>query len=251
MKRAGALLASLMVAVSALSTTASPIQAHTADAWSNSNAFRSACVGFNNTYPQQMYSMARTQMALLGYSPINGAVGSSFTRSGFLGHVLSDWGVYVHSHGDNYWASSGAPNVDSGFMQDPGTTRCNSSADIIRSSAIKSATLGTPYNLVVMSTCYLGSSTSTMPAAFQIEKRKANIGAREFFLGYAHSTFDSSAYRFESTFFTYLNAGANHSRTVHQAFTYAAGIGGYTAPDSANPFEPNWWGDPNYNGVPG
>ncbi len=252
MKRAGALLVSVMVAVSALGTTASPILARTADIWSNSDGFRSACVGFNNTYPSQMYSMARSQMATLGYSPINGALGSSFTKANFLGHVLSDWGVYVHSHGDNYWASSGAPNVDSGFLQDPGTSRCNSSsADMVRSSAIKSATRGSPYNLVVMSTCYLGGPTSTMPGAFQIEKMKTNIGSHEFFLGYVHSTFDSAAYRFESAFFTFLNGGTNHNRTVHQAFTYAAGIGGYTGPNSSNPFEPNWWGDPNYNGVAG
>ncbi len=251
MKRAGALLVSVLVAVSTLAA-ASPVAAHTADTWSNSNGFRSACVGFNNTYPSQMYSWARSQMSLLGYSPINGALGASFTRSAFLGHVLSDWGVYVHTHGDNYWASSGRPNVDSGFLQDPGTTRCNSSStDMIRSSAIKAATKGSPYNLVIMSTCALGDTSSTMPAAFQIQMMKTNMAEREFYLGYAHSTYDSSAFRFEKAFFTYLNGGSNHERTVHQAFTYASGIGGYESPDSANPFEPNWWGNPNYNGVAG
>jgi hypothetical protein len=250
MKRAGALLVSVMVAVSALGVTALPTYAHSADAWSNSDAFSSACVGFNDTYPQQMYSMARSQMSLLGYSPISGALGPSFTRSAFLINVFYDYGVYVHSHGDNYWAVSGAPNVDSAFLQDPGSGHCNSSNDLVRASAIKTATMGTPYNLVVMSTCYLGSSTSTMPGAYQIEKVRVS-SQREFYLGYAKSTYDSSAFRFEQAFFTFLNGGTNHNRTVAQAFTYAAGIGGYSAVDAANPFTPSWFGNPNYNGVAG
>ena len=28
-------------------------------------------------------------------------------------------------------------------------------------------------------------------------------------------------------------------------------IGGYAYPDSANPFQANWWGNPNYNGTAG
>ena len=75
-------------------------------------------------------------------------------RTAFLNKVLYDWAVYVHTHGDNYWAASGWPNVDSAILQDPGYGRCNnSSVDMIRSSAIKAATMGTPYNLVIMSTC--------------------------------------------------------------------------------------------------
>jgi len=55
---------------------------------------------------------------------------------------------------------------------------------VIRSSSIKAATMGSSYNLVVMSTCMLGSSRSTMPDAFQIEKTKSST-QREFYLGYA------------------------------------------------------------------
>jgi hypothetical protein len=250
MKRAGALLVSIIAAVSALGATASPVTARTADAWSNADAFKSNCLGFNDSYPQLMYSQAHTQMALLGYSPVTGALGAAFTRTAFLNEVWYDYGVYVHSHGDNYWASTGAPKVDSAFLQDPGSRHCNTSSDMVRSSAIKTATSGTPYNLVVMSTCYLGSSTSTMPGAYQIEKVKTST-QREFFLGYVYSTFDSSAYRFENVFFTYLNGSASHARTAYQAFVYATGIGGYTAPNSSNPFQANWWGNPNYNGTPG
>jgi hypothetical protein len=250
MKRAGALLVSLIAAVSALGATASPIYAKQGDAWSNSDSFTSTCLGFTDTYPAQMYSLAKTQMGLLGYT-MYGAIGPGFTRSAFLTNVWMDYAVYVHSHGDNYWAVSGPPSVDSGFLQDPGSGKCSSTGtDIVRASSVKTATGGTPYNLVVMSTCYLGSTSSTMPGAFQIEKMKTN-SQKEFFLGYAHSTFDSSAFRFEKAFFTYLNGGPNHERTAYQAFLYAVGIGGYTAPSSAEPFEPNWWGNPNYNGVAG
>jgi len=250
MKRAGALLVSFVAAAAALGTMAAPVSARTADAWSNSDAFTSKCLGFTDNYPSIMYSQAKAQMAGLAYSPITGALGSGFTRTAFLNEVFYDYGVYVHSHGDNYWASSGAPNVDSGFLQDPGSGKCNTSSDIVRSSAIRTATSGTPYNLVVMSTCYMGASKSTMPGAFQIEKVK-NSTQREFYLGYTYSTYDSSAYLFEANFFSYLNGAADHSRTVYQAFAYALGRGGYEAPDTSDPFQPNWWGNPNYNGTAG
>ncbi len=249
MKRAARWLVSATIALSAIGATAIPASAHTGDVWSNSDGFSYACIGITNTYPSQMYSQARTQMGLLGYSPVGGALGSSFTRANFLNADFYDYGVYAHTHGDNYWAASGAPAIDSAILQDPGTTRCNSSSkDMIRSSSIKSATMGTPYNLVIMSTCMLGSSNSTMPGAFQIEKVK-NSSQREFYLGFAKTTWDSSAMRFERAFFTYLNA--DHNRTAYQAFAYAQGIGGYEAVNSANPFTPNWWGNPNYNGVAG
>jgi lysozyme family protein len=64
-------------------------------------------------------------------------------------------------------------------------------------------------------------------------------------------TYDSSQLRFERAFWSYLNGAALHTRTAYQAFTYAMSIGGYSAPDSANPFQPNWWGNPNYNGTAG
>jgi hypothetical protein len=251
MKRAETLLVSVLLAVSALGATTQGAFAYTGDVWSNSDSFTARCLGFTDTYPQQLYSLTTGQMGALGYQPITGALGSSFTRSAFLSEVFYDYAVYVHSHGDNYWASSGRPNVDSAIMQDPGPTRCSDfSKDAIRSSTIKSTTIGTPYNLVIMSTCNLGSSSSTMPNAFQIEMTKAST-QREFYLGYAYLTYDSSELRFERAFWSYLNGAPNHQRTLYQAFTYAVGIGGYSAPDSADPFQPNWWGNPNYNGTPG
>jgi hypothetical protein len=251
MRRAKTLLVSILLAVSALGATAQGAFAFRGDVWSNSNAFSRNCLGFTDTYPQQMYSLNTAQMAALGYSPVGGALGSAFTRSAFLGNVFYDYAVYAHTHGDNYWASSGAPNVDSAILQDPGTGKCNSfSRDAIRSSAIKAATYGTFYNLVIMSTCKLGSSASTMPGAFQIEKTKSSP-EREFYLGYVYLTYDSAAFRFEKALWSYLNGAPNHQRTLYQAFTYAASIGGYPVPNSANPFQANWWGNRNYNGTPG
>ena len=247
MKRAKVLLVSALLATSSLSGVAQNAAAYGGAVWTNSDSFTTRCLGVSDTYPSQMYSLAKAQFAALGYSPLKGAIGSSFTRSAFLNEVLSDWGVYVHSHGDNYYAASGRPAIDSAFLQDPGSTACSDkNRDIVRSSAIKAATWTTPYNLVIMSTCYLGSSSSTMPAAFSIEKVK-NSSDREFYLGYVYSTYDSAQLRFEKAFWSYLNGGA---RTALQAYTYASSIGGYSSPDSADPFQADWWGNPNFNGRP-
>ena len=247
MKRAKVLLVSALLAVSSLGAMTTTATAYNADVWTNSDSFTTKCIGVSDTYPSQLNSLARTQLAALGYGPLGGAIGASFTRSAFLNKVLADWAVYVHSHGDNYYAASGRPAIDSAFLQDPGSGACsNNSRDMVRSSAIKAATAGTPYNLVVMSTCYLGSSSSTMPAAFDIAKVKTSTD-REFYLGYVYSTYDSDMLRFERAFWSYLSGG---SRTALQAFTYASGIGGYSAPDAADPFRANWWGNPDFNGRP-
>jgi hypothetical protein len=247
MKRAQKLLVSVLLAVSTLGAMAQGALAYDGGVWSNSDSFTSRCLGFTDTYPKQLYSLARTQLTALGYNPADGALGASFTRSAFLASVRPDWVVYVHSHGDNYRATSGS-GIDSAFLQDPGTTACSDyKTDAIRSSAIKAATYPVPFNLVIVSTCYLGSSSSTMPGAFQIEKVK-NSTDWEFYLGYVHETYDSDALRFEKAFWSYLAGSASH--TAYQAFTYASGIGGYGQPDAADPFQANWWGNPNYNGRP-
>jgi hypothetical protein len=253
MRRAQTLLVSVLLAVSALGATAQGAFAYRADAWSNSDSFSYRCLGFTDTYPAQLYSLATSQLTRLGYSPVWGALGPNFSTSNFIAAVLPDWAVYAHTHGDNYWAASGYPNVDSALLQDPGSSRCsNFSLDAIRSSTIKSATRGSRYNLVVMSTCFLGSNSSTMPGAFQIEKIKNNLD-REFYLGYVYSTYDSSALRFEQAFWSYLNTPDpfGRRRTASSAFTYAASIGGYAAPNASNPFQANWWGNPTYDGTPG
>jgi hypothetical protein len=248
MKRAGRALVSVVLMWSALGAGASPVAAYTAHVWSNSDAFASQCLGFTDNYPKLHYNLNVSQLAKLGYSPVQGALGANFTKTAVLGTVFSDYAFYVHSHGDNYWASSGAPKVDSAFMQDPGAGQCNDSSDIVRSSSIKAKTQGTTYNIVIMSTCYLGSSSSTMPAAFQIEKVRTSTDP-EFYLGYVNSTWDSASYRFESAFWSYVNGGIG-TRNLSAAFNYAVSVGGYEPVSSTQPFKANWWGNPNYVGTP-
>jgi len=248
MKRASTLLVSIVIAASTLGASVQAAAAYNAHVWSNSDAFAATCLGFTDTYPKQHYSLTVSQFAKLGFSPVSGALGAGFTRSAFLGNVFYDYAVYVHSHGDNYWAASGAPNVDSAFLQDPGTGKCNTSKDMVRSSAIKTATAGTIYNIVIMSTCMLGSSSSTMPNAFQIAKTKTSAEFK-FYLGYVKHTWDSSSLRFEKAFWGYMNGGAPHTRWLSEAFTYAASIGGYEAVGT-EAFQANWWGNPQYDGTP-
>jgi hypothetical protein len=248
MKRASSLLVSAVLAGSVLGGAASPVTAYTAHVWSNSNAFASQCLGFTDNYPKLHYKLNVGQLAKLGFSPVQGALGAGFTKSAFLANVFSDYAVYVHSHGDNYWASSGAPNVDSGFMQDPGVGGCNDSGDIVRSSSIKATTQGTTYNIVIMSTCMLGSTSSTMPAAFQIAKVRTSTDP-EFYMGYPVHVWDSSSYRFESGFWSYINGGIG-TRMLSQAFAYASALGGYSAVSASEPFKASWWGNPNYVGKP-
>ena len=140
MKRASSLLVSIVIAASTLGASVQAAAAYNAHVWSNSDAFAATCLGFTDTYPKQHYSLTVSQFSKLGYSPVSGALGAGFTRSAFLGNVFYDYAVYVHSHGDNYLAVSGAPNVDSAFLQDPGSGKCNTSKDMVRSSAIKTAT---------------------------------------------------------------------------------------------------------------
>jgi hypothetical protein len=248
MRRAPMWLVSVAIAASAVGSSANPAAAYVAHVWSNSDSFTVRCLGVNDTYPKQLYNLNVAQMIKLGFSPVAGAVGPGFTRTSFLNNVVLDYGVYVHSHGDNYWAASGAPKVDSGFLQDPGSGRCSDRArDMVRSSTIKTATAGTIYNVVIMSTCMLGSNSSTMPAAFQIAKNKTSV-YDQFYMGYVYHTWDSSSLRFERAFWSYMNGGAPHTRTLAQAFAYASGIGGYEAVGS-EPFKANWWGNPTYDGL--
>jgi hypothetical protein len=250
MRRASTLLVSLAIAASTIGVSIQSAAAYDAHVWSNSDAFTATCLGFLDTYPKQHYALAVSQYAKLGFSPVAGALGPGFTRSAFLSTVFYDYAVYVHSHGDNYWASSGAPNVDSGFLQDPGSGKCNSNTrDMVRSSAIRAATAGTTYNVVIMSTCMLGSKSSTMPGAFQIAKVKTATD-REFYLGYVYHVWDSASLRFEKAFWGYMNGGAIHTRWLADAYTYASSIGGYEAVSSSEPFQANWWGNPKFDGSP-
>ena len=98
MRRAIGLLVSVLFAVSALGATAQGTLAFRGDVWSNSDAFSSRCLGFTDTYPQLLYSLNTVQIAGLGYQPIGGALGASFTKTNLLGNVFYDYAVYAHTH---------------------------------------------------------------------------------------------------------------------------------------------------------
>ncbi len=98
MRRAKTLLVSVLFAASALGVSAQGTLAFKGEVWSNSDAFTSRCLGFTDTYPQQMYSLNTAQMTALGYKPVGGALGSLFTKTNFLGNVFYDYAVYAHTH---------------------------------------------------------------------------------------------------------------------------------------------------------
>jgi hypothetical protein len=98
MKRAEMLLVSILLAASTLGATAQAASAHRGDVWSNSDGFSSNCLGFTDTYPQQLYNLANAQLTRLGYGPMRGDLGPAFTTSAFLGNVAYPWAVYAHTH---------------------------------------------------------------------------------------------------------------------------------------------------------
>lgn len=102
MRRARLLLVSGLIAASTLASTApGTFAAYQGQVRSNSDGFSASCLGYVDTYPQQLYSLAVGQMAKLGYAVTDASLGSAFTRSAFLTTVGKDYAVYVHSHDDN------------------------------------------------------------------------------------------------------------------------------------------------------
>jgi hypothetical protein len=251
-------VAALLAAVLAWSPVSASVWMGNSGIWVNSDAFSVACVGHVNTYPSSMRSQAVTGMGWLGFTPAYNVMGAGFTRSAFLGAIgaskngmYSEAGIYIHSHGDVYNSSS----IRAAFLQDPGTSRCNDyTQDYVSNFAVNTKwDTDYPPGLVIMAACYLGtpakgSLANNMPEAFNIPKNQTvepNGGRDGFYMGYDYETYDSSMYRFEGYFFNYMHS---HLATgsFKQAFTYAKGMGGYSYPDSANPFVANWFGDPNY-----
>ena len=238
MRRAQGWLVSILVAASALGLTAPATSAYTGDTWSNSDAFRSNCLGFNDTYPTRMLSAALGGYAKLGYTT-TAYSGTAFSKTQVLSRTLNDWGFYVHSHGDNY-AYSGSTR-DFGFREDAGMC---SGARIIFARDITAVRRGRTSNLVIMSTCHLGESATTMPGAFAITKTKAGWGAwagPSFYLGYLGEAWDSDEYAFESRFWSAIGPGYG----VGQAFDVAR-LGSFNVG-----FAANWYGSYVWTGRAG
>jgi len=231
--------AALVGAAALVAAAAGPARAaYQASADSNTTAFSLNCIGFNDAYPARMLSAALGGYANLGYTT-TAYSGTAFSKTQVLARTLNDWGFYVHSHGDNY-AYSGSTR-DFGFREDAGIC---SGARIIFARDITAVRRGRTSNLVIMSTCHLGESATTMPGAFAITKTKAGWGAwagPSFYLGYLGEAWDSDEYAFESRFWSAIGPGYG----VGQAFDVAR-LGSFNVG-----FAANWYGSYVWTGRAG
>ncbi len=222
-----------------LSTTAAAAQAgYPGTVAVNDTAFDPVCLGFEDSWPEKMYAAASAAYARLGYAT-TAVTGTAFTKALTLSRTAGDWGFYVHSHGDRYYNADG--RYYSGFRDDGG--RC--SGAVVYSKDIAAKRLGRQSNLVVMSTCHLGESTTTMPGAFAIEMTKAGQlqwNGPEFYVGYRGEAWDSDEATFEQRFWDALGTGTG----VGRAFDIAYGAGGWR-----HPFGADWWGSYYWSGRAG
>lgn len=230
----------LMSLVLIASTGVSVVDAGTwSDRWVNSNGFTSNCLGYTDNYPSSMYAQAATLFTTLGFSSIHGGIGAVFTRSAVLASLSPASAMYIHSHGDVYYSGGAA------FSQDPGVAHCNSTSDHVTADQVN-ASAYPPYNLVYMSTCYLGSANqphsklaNMMPEAFRIPKTRI-LSGNTFYEGYEYETYDSSAYQFEGNFLAWMQAYGGNSY-MSAADTYASSF--YYQPGGPNdPFMSMWYG---------
>ena len=232
-------IAALVGAAALVAAAAGPARAaYQASADANTTAFSLNCIGFNDAYPARMLSAALGGYANLGYTT-TAYSGTAFSKTQVLARTLNDWGFYVHSHGDNY-AYSGSTR-DFGFREDAGIC---SGARIIFARDITAVRRGRTSNLVIMSTCHLGESATTMPGAFAITKTKAGWGAwagPSFYLGYLGEAWDSDEYAFETRFWSAIGPGYG----VGQAFDVAR-LGSFNVG-----FAANWYGSYVWTGRAG
>jgi hypothetical protein len=232
-------LAALVGAAALVAAAAGPVHAaYPASADSNTTAFSFNCIGVNDTYPAKLLASALAGYRNLGYAT-SGYSGTAFSKTQVLSRTLGDWGFYVHSHGDNYYYSGSTR--DFGFREDAGLC---SGARIIFARDISVARRARLSNLVIMSTCHLGESGTTMPGAFAIAKTKAGWGAwagPSFYLGYLGEAWDSDEYAFETRFWSAIGPGYG----VGQAFDVAR-LGAFNAG-----FAANWYGSYVWTGRAG
>jgi hypothetical protein len=204
----------------------------------NVSAFSFDCLKINDTYPSKMRTAAVAGFRNLGFTTTSYS-GAVFTRAHVLARTPADWGYYVHSHGDHYYYPGGGRYA--GFKEDAGLC---SGAQTVFSKDIATARAGQKSNLVIMSTCHLGESVTTMPGAFGIPMVKAGAGAwagPNFYFGYLGAAWDSDEYAFETLFWNALGPGLG----VGQAFDVAK-LGSFNAG-----FAANWYGSYEWTGRAG
>lgn len=204
----------------------------------NVSAFSLDCLKINDTYPSKMRAAAVAGFRNLGFTTTSYS-GAVFTRAHVLARTVADWGYYVHSHGDHYWNPDGKRYA--GFKEDAGLC---SGAKTVYSKEIATARATQKTNLVIMSTCHLGESVTTMPGAFGIPKVKAGSGnwaGPNFYFGYLGAAWDSDEFTFETRFWTALGPGLG----VGEAFDEAK-LGSFNAG-----FAANWYGSYDWTGRAG
>jgi len=204
----------------------------------NVSAFSFDCLKINDTYPSKMRAAAVAGFRNLGFTTTSYS-GAVFTRAHVLARTVADWGYYVHSHGDHYAHPDGKRYA--GFKEDAGLC---SGAKTVYSKEIATARAAQKSNLVIMSTCHLGESVTTMPGAFSIPKVKAGVGAwagPNFYFGYLGAAWDSDEFTFETRFWNALGPGLG----VGQAFDQAK-LGVFNAG-----FAANWYGSYEWTGRAG
>jgi hypothetical protein len=194
----------------------------------NTTAFNPPCDDDVNTIVPKMQTAAKAAYGRLNYSA-TAFTGKAFTRAAVLARTPTDWGFYVHSHGDWYLNPDG--HRYTGFREDSGD--CNQA--VVFSKDIKAKRAGRASNLVFVSTCHAADANTTMPDAFAIEKVKSDNMSTgpEIYVGYRGLQWDSDEWIFEQR---YWNALAN-GKSVGQAFDVAM-LGAF---DSAD-FDADWWG---------
>ncbi len=232
-------LAVLLAMAALAAVAAGPARAaYQATADSNVSAFSFNCIKVNDAFPAKLLAAAVAGYRNLGFST-TGYSGTAFTRAHVLARTPADWGYYVHSHGDHYLNADGRRYA--GFKEDAGLC---TGARTVFSKEIAAARAGRLSNLVIMSTCHLGETNTTMPGAFGIPMVKARSGAwagPNFYLGYIGLTWDSDEFAFETRFWNALGPGFG----VGQAYDVAK-LGSFNAG-----FAPNWYGSYVWNGRAG
>ena len=203
----------------------------------NITAFNPPCDDDLNPFVGKMKNAAVAAYGRLGHLA-TGFSGKAFTRAATLARTPSDWGYYVHSHGDYYLNSDGRRYT--GFREDSG----DCSQSVIFSKDIKAKRAGRQSNLVFISTCHAADGITTMPDAFAIAKTKTITGNQgpEFYVGYVGLRWDSDEWTFEQRFW---NSLAN-LKSVGASFDVAM-LGNFNDPK----FDADWWGTYHWSGVAG
>jgi len=232
-------LTAVLLAASLSASAAGPALAgYDGTVASNESAFEPPCLTFDDPYPEKMLQAASAAFAALGYTTRSYS-GAAFTRATYLSRTATDWGTYVHSHGDHYWHAADGRRY-SGFREDSG----DCSQAVVYSKEIAAKRAAKQANLVVMSMCHVGEDVSTMPGAFAIAKQKFRTGTwggPEFFVGYLGAAWDNDEWTFEVAFWDAIGPGYG----AGEAYDVAA------ARVFSHPFEANWWGSYDYTGRAG